>query len=220
MQKQELSILIADDHLLVRLGLRHLLSNEYRDVFLVDAASPEEILTQIGLRSWRLVILDVHLLAAHDGFTVLREIHNRHPQVPVLMLSESDLADPARSLELGASGCISKGNSRTDLLKAIKTIVDGNTYFGESVHRGLESVKPAAFHSILSPQERKVLLALSAGKRTSQIAAELELSAKTVSTYKRRLLNKLKLKSTADLIRYVMIHKLSDTDPENRRCLI
>jgi DNA-binding NarL/FixJ family response regulator len=115
----------------------------------------------------------------------------------------------ARCLQLGASGYISKSSGRSDLLKAVAHVLDGKKHFSESVRREARSQRSAGLHADLSAQEYKVLLALAAGRRTGEVAAELNLSAKTVSTYKRRVLNKLGLESTAGLVRYVIDHKLS-----------
>jgi DNA-binding NarL/FixJ family response regulator len=115
----------------------------------------------------------------------------------------------ARCLQLGASGYISKSSGRSDLLKAVADVLDGKKHFSESVRREARSLGPAAFHANLSAQEYKVLLALAAGRRTGDVASDLNLSAKTVSTYKRRVLNKLGIESTAALVRYVIDNKLS-----------
>jgi DNA-binding NarL/FixJ family response regulator len=115
----------------------------------------------------------------------------------------------ARSLQLGASGYISKSSGRSDLLKAIEVVLDGKKHFSESVRREVRSQKSAALHVDLSAQEYKVLLSVAAGRRTGEVAADLSLSPKTVSTYKRRILNKLRVESTAGLVRYAIEHKLS-----------
>jgi two-component system, NarL family, invasion response regulator UvrY len=149
------------------------------------------------------VILDVSL-PDDDGFSVLREVCVHRPQTSVLVLGmHPDSLYAARSLQLGASGYISKSSGRFDLLKAVGSVLEGNKYFSESGRRGVDNPGPAALHANLSAQEYKVLLALAAGGRTGEVAAELNLSGKTVSTYKRRILNKLDLNSTADLVRYV-----------------
>ena len=208
-QADKLSILIVDDHLLIRLGLKQILSHEFRDVVFGEAGTAKEALAQVAAQPWHLVILDISL-PDDDGFSVLPEICARRPQAAVLMLSM--YADPfyaARSLQLGASGYISKSPGRSDLLKAVRSVLDGKKYFSESVLRGVDEPGPAALHTSLSAQEYKVLLALAAGKRAGEVAAELNLSAKTVSTYKRRVLNKLGIESTAGLVHYVIDHKLS-----------
>ena len=209
-QEHKLSILIVDDHLLTRLGLKQVLGHEFRDVVFGEAKTAEDALARIKEQPWHLVILDVSLPDDDDGFSVLREIYARHPQAAVLVLGmHPDSKYAARSLQLGASGYISKSSGRSDLLKAVGDVLDGKRHFSGSVRRGARSQRSAALHADLSAQEYKVLLALAAGTRTSEVAAELNVSAKTVSTYKRRILNKLGIKSTAGLVRYVIDHKLS-----------
>jgi DNA-binding NarL/FixJ family response regulator len=155
------------------------------------------------------VILDVSL-PDNDGFFVLRKIRASRPEAAVLVLSmHPDSLYAARSLQLGASGYISKSSGRSDLLKAVSNVLDGKQHFSESDRREVRSQRSAALHEDLSAQEYKVLLALAAGRRTGEIAAGLNLSAKTVSTYKRRVLNKLGIESTAGLVHYVIDHKLS-----------
>lgn len=209
-QALKLSILIVDDHLLIRLGLKQVLGHEFRDVVFGEAETADEALAQIKAQPWRLVILDVSLPDDDDGFSVLRELCARRPEATALVLGmHPDSQYAARSLQLGASGYISKSSGRSDLLKAVGDVLDGKKHFSESVRREARSQRSAGLHTNLSAQEYKVLLALAAGRRTGEVAAELNLSAKTVSTYKRRVLNKLGLESTAGLVRYVIDHKLS-----------
>jgi DNA-binding NarL/FixJ family response regulator len=185
------------------------LSHEFRDLAFGEAKTAEEALAQVKARPWRLVILDISL-PGHDGFFVLREIRAYRPEAAVLMLSmQADSLYAVRSLQLGAAGFISKSSSRATLLKAVRTVLDGKRFFSESVRRGVDHPRPVAHHANLSAQEFKVLLAVAAGRRTGEIAVEFNLSAKTVSTYKHRVLNKLGLASTPDLVRYVIAHKLA-----------
>jgi DNA-binding NarL/FixJ family response regulator len=205
----KLSILIVDDHLLLRQGLKQVLSREFRDLAFGEAQTAEEALAQINAQPWRLVILDIGL-PGQDGFFVLREIRARRPEAAVLMLSmHADSLYAARSLQLGAAGYVSKSSGRSTLLNAVRNVLQGNQHFGESIRRGVDNPRSIASHTNLSAQESKVLLAIAAGRRSGQIAAELNLSAKTVNTYKRRVLNKLGLTSTADLLHYVIDRKLA-----------
>ena len=207
-QAHNLSILIVDDYLLIRLGLKQVFSDEYRDVVFGVAGTAEQALAQIKAKPWRLVILDVSL-ADDDGFFVLQEICARRPDAAVLILgTHTDSPYAARSLQLGASGYISKSAGRSDLLRAARTVLDGKQYFSVSARQEAGNPRSAALHANLSAQEYKVFLALTAGQSTGEIAAEWNLSSKTVSTYKRRILNKLNLKSTADLVRYAIHNKV------------
>jgi DNA-binding NarL/FixJ family response regulator len=205
----KLSILIVDDHLLLRQGLKQVLSHEFRDLAFGEARTSEGALAQIEAQPWRLVILDIGL-PDKDGFSVLQAVRARRPEATVLMLSmHADSLYAARSLRLGAAGYVSKSSGRSTLLKAVRTVLEGKKYFNESIRRGVDHPRSIALHADLSAQESKVLLDIAAGMRTGEIAAELNLSAKTVSTYKRRVLNKLGLTSTSDLVRYVIDHKLA-----------
>jgi DNA-binding NarL/FixJ family response regulator len=209
-QVHKLSILIVDDHLLVRQGLKQVLSCEYRDIAFGEARTAEEAVTQVTAQPWRLVILDIGL-PDKDGFFVLQEIDIRLPEAATLMLSthHPDSLYAARSLQLGAAGYLSKSSGRSDLLKAVGSVLEGKKYFSESIRRGVDNLGPTNLQANLSAQERAVLLAVAAGGRTREIAGEMNLSGRTVSTYKRRVLNKLALTSTADLVRYVIDHRLS-----------
>ena len=204
-----LNVLIVDDHLLVRNGLKQVLSEEYRDVVFGEASTAGEALAQFAKRAWGLVILDIGM-PDKDGFYVLQEILLRRPQTRVLMLSiHAEPPYAARALQMGASGYLCKDAGRSDLVKAVKHALARNMHSDESVRRDVGSPAPVALHASLSAQEYTVLLSVAAGRRNGEVAAELQLSAKTVSTYKLRLLNKLCIKSTADLVRYVIEHKLS-----------
>ena len=206
---QKLSILIVDDHLLLRQGLKQVLSHEFRDLAFGEAKSSHEAIAHIHLQPWRLVILDIGLPDS-DGFVVLQEVRARRPETAVLMLSmHADSIYAARSLRLGAAGYVSKSSGRATLLKAVRTVLEGKQYFSESIRRGVANPKSVAPHADLSDQECKVMLLIAHGRRTGEIAAELNLSAKTISTYKRRVLNKLGLASTSDLVRYVIDHNLA-----------
>jgi two-component system, NarL family, invasion response regulator UvrY len=208
-QAHQLSILIVDEQWLIRLGLKRLLGHEYRDVVFGEAATVEEALVQIKVRPWRLVILDISLPDG-DGLSVLREICARRPRTAVLILSlHADLMHAALSRQLGAAGYVSQSSGASNLLNAVKSVLDGKKHFTESVRQEGDDTKSATCRASLSAQECRVLLEIAAGRRIGEIAAELNLSAKTVSTYKRRTLNKLGFKSTAELVRYVIDHKLS-----------
>ena len=203
------SVLIVDDHLLVRQGLKQTLSHEYRSLVFGEAKSSDEAAVRLARQPWDLVILDI-AIHGQDGFYVLQDIRRCHPSTRVLVLSMH--ADPqyaARAQQLGASGYVCKDADRADLLRAFQTVLAGKKYFANLPSPGT-AAETLPGHAGLSTREYAVMLALVAGKRPGEIAAELHLSVKTISTYKSRLFNKLGLHSTADLVRYVIGHKLSD----------
>jgi DNA-binding NarL/FixJ family response regulator len=202
------SVLIVGDHLLVRQGLRQMLSQEYRDLVFGEAKDSDEAAVRLAKRPWDLVILDI-TLPGKDGYYVLQEIRRRHPSTRVLMLSmHTDPQYAMHARQMGASGCVCKNAGRADLLRAFKSVLAGKEYFEDlpSVGTGA-AVVPA--HAALSTREYGVMLGIVAGKRPGQIAAELKLSVKTINTYRGRLFDKLGVHSTADLVRYVIDHRLS-----------
>jgi two-component system, NarL family, invasion response regulator UvrY len=205
-----LSVLIIDDSLLIRMGLKQLIGEEYRGTIFGEARTGAEAFVLIWKQRWDLVILDISL-PDQDAFSLLQEICTRHSEIqsPVLMLGMH--ADPlfaARALQLGASGYVAKSSSRPDLLKAVGNVLAGKKSFRQSVPRGA-APGAVALPANLSAREYEVLLALARGKQPGEIAAELNLNGSTVSTFKRRIFNKLQLNSTADLIHYVIAHKLA-----------
>ena len=202
-----LRVLIADSQLLMRNGLKQVLTEEYRDVVFGEARTADEVLNQVSDQPWDLVILDIGI-PGKDGFQVLGETLLQRPGTRVLMLNMHAYpryADRAR--QLGAFGYICKDAIRAELVKSFRNVLAGKVHFDASPPT--ISVAPTTSgHQMLSAREYVVLLGVAAGKQASQIAAELSVNAKTVSTYKSRILNKLHLKSTADLVHYVIDHRL------------
>ena len=199
------AVLIVDDHLLVRLGFRQLFSQEYRDALIAEAMDRSGALAQIPKRRWDLVILGMSLPAG-DSYDILKTIRRYHSSVPVLGLTLSlDPRAAARAVQMGVSACVSQKTERADLLRAIKFLL------AETHSRATRPpAKEAPKQKHLSAREYKVLSALVSGKRPTQIASELKLSIKTVSTYKRRLLNKLQLDSVADLVRHAIEYQFPE----------
>jgi len=185
-----------------------MLGQEYRGVLFGEAKNSHEALFQLARHPWDLVVLDI-TIPGGDGFNVLRETRVRHPSTRVLVLSmHADSQYAARAHRMGATGYVCKSAGRADLLQAFSNVFAGKKHFGEFLSAEKADESPAG-HTALSAQEHRVMMALAAGKRTGEIATDLNLSAKTISTYKRRVQDKLHLKSTADLVRYVIDHRLS-----------
>lgn len=201
------TVLIVDDQFLVRQGLKQVLSEEFRGIIVGEAQSAGEALAQIKKGPWNLIVLKI-TLPDKDGFQVLQEIRTSRPATRVLMLSDrEDHLHAMRSLKMGAAGYVTKSAGRTELVKTFKNVMEGKQSFAGSILK--DSIETgAANHPALSEREHKVLMAFAAGQRVSEIAAELNLSIKTISTYKRRILNKLLLGSTADLVRHVIENQL------------
>jgi two-component system invasion response regulator UvrY len=203
------SVLIVDDNLLARHGLRHLLGQEHRGLVFGEAKTGEEAAAHLARRPWDVVVIEVSI-PGHDGFQMLQEVRRSYPSTRVVILSPQGNPEHAfRARQLQASGYVGKNSLRAELLKAFRSVLEGKEHFVDTSYNGSGAWAMAGpLRPPLSGRERDVLLACVAGKRVGEIAADLNLSIKTVSTYKRRILNKLQLKSVADLVRHAIDHKL------------
>jgi DNA-binding NarL/FixJ family response regulator len=207
-----IKVLIVDDHPVVRKGVKEILSDE-PDIDIVEAADGQQVLSLVSERSFNLVVLDLDLPGKH-GLELLKEIKHRRPQLPVLILSiypEEQFA--VRVLKAGASGFISKDAAPEDLVKAVRKILSGGKHVSERVAEFLlTQVKAESVtypHEKLSDREFQILCLLGVGKTVSVIASELALSVPTVSTYRARILEKMGMKTTAELMRYAIVNNLT-----------
>jgi two-component system invasion response regulator UvrY len=207
-----LNVLIVDDHAIVRQGLKQLLIDEFHSVTFGEAGDGAAALTQFEHHTWDVLILDI-FLPGRNGLELLKEVKGIAPKMPVLVYSmhpEDQFA--VRALKLGASGYLSKSNLPEELVKAVRKVMAGGKYISPALaeHMALDIVEGTAAqpHELLSEREFQVMQMIAAGKSTSEIAAELSLSAKTISTYRARLLEKMHIKTNADIIHYVIEHKL------------
>ena len=204
-------ILIVDDHALVRRGLIELLQPLPGGVQFGEAGNAADALTLAAEGRWDVVLLDLGLPDRH-GLEVLRELHTTRPRVPVLILTmfpEDQLA--LRVLELGAAGYLTKESAPEELLKAIERVMAGHKYLStamaQAVADGLGGPPPVP-HEQLSDRELEVLRLLAAGRPITAISKQLGLSPKTVTTYRARLLHKLRMRSNAELTYYATQHGL------------
>lgn len=205
-------ILIADDHAVVRGGVRKFLEATKQVGLVEEAATGEEALAQVRKAAWDVVLLDISLPDI-DGMEVLKRMKRERPDMPVLIFSmhpEDDLAIPA--FTAGASGYLNKDSPPEQILLAIQTVAAGATYASPALTRrllaGTVSAGKRQAHESLSRREMEVMLLLSQGIPLTKIGEQLFLSVKTVSTYRGRVLEKLKVSSNAELTRYVLEHKL------------
>lgn len=206
------SLLIADDHALIRQGLRKLLAPE-RDLHIVaETANAAETLDVLSRAKIDLVIMDINM-PGRSGIETLQDIRKRFPRVKTLMLSmhpEETIA--VRAMKAGASGYISKDAPPEELLKAIRKVLSGGKYVSQRLADRLaeDLVEPQKTtpHETLSEREYEVLCLIGKGKTVSEIAKHLSLSVPTITTYRRRILEKLSLKTTAELIHYAIRHGL------------
>lgn len=207
-------ILIADDHAIVRKGLVQILADGPDKVTVDEAGSGEEALDKVRGNDYHLVLLDISM-PGKSGLEVLQELKSDKPGLPVLMLSihpEEQYA--VRALRSGASGYLTKGSAAEELLDAIKKVLSGGKYISSSLAEklafGLLGDAGKQPHEFLSQREYQVLLMIASGKAPRDIARELSLSVKTVSTFRSRLLHKMRMQSNAELTHYVISNNLMD----------
>jgi two-component system, NarL family, invasion response regulator UvrY len=207
-------ILIADDHGIVRKGLKETLEEELGSMSFGEAENGRQVLEQVWKQKWDLVLLDINM-EERSGLDVLHEIHKTHPDLPVLILSmypEEEFA--VRALKQGAAGYISKRRASEELVAAVKKILAGGRYISANVAEKLatdlqrESEKP--LHEYLSNREFQLLRMIATGRSLKEIAGELSISVKTVGTYHTRLLEKMGMGSDIELTRYALARKLVD----------
>jgi two-component system, NarL family, invasion response regulator UvrY len=203
---------IADDHPIVREGLRRIASDDAGISVIGEASSGAELMRLLAAAAVDVVLLDVSMPGA-TFVEMLRQLRERHPTIKVLVLSahpEDQWA--ARALQGGAAGYLTKDHSPDQLVHAIRRVARGGKYVSESMAERLAGMADRGLtrapHEQLSDREFEVLRALGGGMMVKEVAAQLGLSVKTVSTYRSRLLEKMGLKSKADLVRYVATHEL------------
>jgi len=205
-------VLIADDHAVVRSGLRQFLASTDDLKIVAEACTGKEALDKIEASRCDVLLLDINLPDL-NGLEVLKRAKYARPDLPVLvfsMFSEDEFA--MHALNAGASGYLNKDSPPAQILLALRTVASGARYvspaLADKLLSGTLPTGKSLPHQSLSEREREVMLALTRGIALTKIADQLNLSVKTVSTYRTRVLEKLKLNSNAKLIRYVLEHKL------------
>ena len=203
-----IKVLIADDHPIVRQGLRQILSGIPDMEVTGEAVNAQESLDQVRAGGWDVLVLDI-TMPDRSGFDILKELKHEQPHLPVLVLSihaEEQLA--IRALKAGASGYLTKEKAPEELVKAIRKVVSGGRYISrglaESLAFGLDTDSDQPPHEGLSDREFQVMQLMASGKTLTEIAEGLSLSTKTVSTYRTRLMEKMNLKTNAEIIRYAI----------------
>ena len=207
-------VLVCDDHPIVRKGLREILEQAGAPVTVGEAASAAEGLALARKQPWDIVVLDI-TMPGRSGLELLKELKSERPNVPVLVLSVHPAEQYAvRVLRAGASGYLTKESAPEELLTAIRHIVRGGRYIspsvGETLVDDLDRPVERLPHQTLSDRKFEIMRLLAAGKSVSEIAKQLRLSVKTVSTYRARVLEKLNLRTTAEIMRYAIKHGLVD----------
>ena len=205
-------ILIADDHPIVRQGFKQVLSETADLVVADEAGNGREVLALVARRDYDVILLDISM-PEKNGLEVLKELKAVNPRIPVLILSiypEEQYA--IRALKAGASGYLTKASAPDELISAIRKVSRGGKYISSSLAEKLAyevgGDAGKAPHETLSDREYQILLLIASGKTVSDIAGEMCLSVKTVSTYRSRILEKMKLKNNAELTTYAIRNKL------------
>jgi two-component system invasion response regulator UvrY len=212
--EKTVNVLIADDHPIIRYGLKQILSEEPDIGILGEAQNCGEVLEYVRKQKWHLVILDISM-PGRGGIDVLKELKHQYPKLPVLVLSMHPEEQYAkRALKVGAAGYLNKGNAQEELVKAVRKILQGGKYvspaLAEKLANDLEAESEKPLHETLSDREYEVMLLIASGKTVSQIAVELTLSVKTIDTYRSRILEKMKMKTNAELMHFAIKNKLVD----------
>jgi DNA-binding NarL/FixJ family response regulator len=207
-------ILIADDHPILRRGLKEILLRELEGAMCGEAGNAQQVLSEVQSQDWDLVILDV-TMPGRSGLDVLRDLRGLRPKLPVLVLSmhpEDQLGQ--RMLKAGASGYMNKESAPEELIKAVRKVIAGGRYvsaaLAEKLAFDLSADAEQALHQRLSDRELEVLRMIGLGRTVSQIAEELHLSVTTVSTYRARILEKMSMTTTAELMHYALRNYLVD----------
>jgi DNA-binding NarL/FixJ family response regulator len=203
-------ILIADDHSIVRRGLKDILWEEFPSAEITEVGDAATLMLKIMKESWDIVISDLSM-PGRTALDVLPEIRQQAPQLPVLILSihpEDQYA--IRVLKAGAAGYLNKDLAPDELINAVRRVLGGRKYITPSVAERLADFndRGTPTHERLSDREFEVMKLLASGKSVSEIGSLFHLSATTISTYRTRILKKMQMKTNADLIQYAITHQL------------
>ncbi len=207
-----ISVFIADDHAIVRQGLKQIVADTADIRLAGEAATGQETLQLVRSGICDVLVLDLNMPGI-SGLEILRVLKQERPDLPVLVLSiHAEDQYATRCLKAGAAGYLTKESAPEELVKAIRQVVAGGKYvsrnLGESLALRLNEISDRPLHETLSDREFQVLQLMGAGKSLTEIAAALSLSVKTVSTYRARMLEKLALKNSAEIIQYAIQHRL------------
>lgn len=209
-----MKILIADDHPVVRQGLKQILALDSGVVVVGEARNGKEALELARTLEWDVAILD-YSMPGRSGLELIKDIKREHPKRPVLVLSmHPEELHATRVLKAGGAGYINKESASAELMVAIRKVMGGGKYvspaLAERLAFELAPDKQKPLHETLSDREYRVMWLLASGKPINQIAKEMFLSPSTVSTYRARIFNKLQLTNNAQLVQYAIRHHLAE----------
>lgn len=210
-------ILIADHQAVVRRGLRQILSEDFKGLTCGEVSTAEEVLDRLRRQKWDILILDA-ALPKQGWMELLKNIRAIRPHLPVLVFSmHPEPRFAVRVLKAGADGYLTKDSSAEELGKAVRKVLGGAKYVGsacaEKLAANLHADLERPIHESLSDREYQVMCLIALGKTPKEIADELSLSIKTISTYRARILEKTRMRSNAELIRYAIEHRLDVGSP-------
>jgi|SRR5580658_5075695 two-component system invasion response regulator UvrY len=207
-------ILIADDHAIVRRGLKEIMTEALPGADFFEAGNGDEVLNQLGKAQIAMLVLDINM-PGRSGMDVLRDVKHTYPRLPVIILScQPEDQYAVRCLRAGAAAYINKESAPEELAMATRKILSGGRYVSASLAEKLianldESIdKPV--HESLSDREHEVMKMIAAGVPLTEIGDRLHVSVKTISTYRARIMEKMQMKSNAELTRYAMTHSMID----------
>jgi len=207
-------ILLVDDHPIVRQGIKQVLSGAFHPALVGEAASAEEGLSELRSAHWDVMVLDL-TLPGMSGLDFLKDLRRERPMLPVLVLSIHPPDQFARrAMNAGAAGYLTKDSAPTELVTAVGEVMAGRRYLNPMVMEELvmnyQPERGRRPHEALSDREYQVLRMIASGLTVSQVATKLSLSVKTISTYRARVLEKMNMKTTAELMHYGIQHGLVD----------
>lgn len=211
-----IEILLADDHAIVRDGLRQIIADTDDLTVAGEAVNGSEVIARVRERNWDVLLLDISM-PGKNGLELIKQIKIERPKMPILILSMHDEEQYAlRALRAGASGYLTKDSDARQLLTVIRKVAGGGVYLSpamaERMARELMPATEALPHTLLSDREYQIFELIVRGHSLTHIAEQLCLSVKTVSTHKSNILQKMNMSNQAELIRYAIRHELADGD--------
>jgi two-component system, NarL family, invasion response regulator UvrY len=202
------NVLLVDDHPVVRQGIARILAAEIPDLALAEAVDGPSALGQLRTRPPHLVLLDL-TMPGENGLSLLRKIRREFPSIPVMIVSMHPADQFAqRALHAGAVGYVAKDSDPQELVQAVRAALAGGRHVPAELQEAARLEREPPPHAGLSDREYQVLRMIGAGRTVSEIGAELAISVKTVSTYRSRILEKLELRTSAELIHYAVMNDL------------
>ncbi len=209
-----MNILIADDHAVVRRGLKEILADALPGMHFSEAGNGDEVLSRLADSATGLLVLDINM-PGRSGLDVLRDVKNTYPRLPVIVLSmQPEDQYAVRCLRAGAAAYINKDGAPEELAQAARKILSGGRYvsarLAEQLVAQLDRSTDKPLHESLSDRELEVMKMIASGVPLKEIGGRLNVSVKTVSTYRSRIMEKMEMKSNAEMTRYAMTHQMID----------